>query len=51
MTRYLRRDRVWPRPKDLCYDRAFYVATELVKVGINYVATEFWPRPKGVLSR
>ena len=33
-------DRVWPRPKDLCCDRAFYVATGLVKVRRNHVVTE-----------
>ena len=31
---------VWPRPKDLCCDRAFYVATGFVKVGRNYVMTK-----------
>ena len=33
-------NRVWPRPMDLCCDRAFYVATELVKFRRNYVAIE-----------
>ena len=45
------RDRVWPRPKDLRCNRVGQGQKKLCCDRAFYVTTEFWLRPKVLLSR
>ena len=45
------RDRAWPRLKDPCCNRVGQSMKKLCHDRAFYVATEFWPRLEGFLSR